>query len=116
MTADEAAQERRRQLEALQRHQREEDVRWVLSTPTGRRFFWRVVDEVCATFGRSYDGTAQGTFFAEGRRSVGLALLTEAQRLASADYVHALQEALAAQEEARLLLEKEGLAGEVLSE
>lgn len=113
MTSEEALQERRRELEQLARTQRETDLRWVLSSPVGRRFFWRVLDDVCATFGRSYDGTPLGTAFSEGRRSVGLALLTEAQRVAPSDYVHALQEAVAAQEEARLLLEREGLTGEV---
>lgn len=92
----------RAQWEEVARLQREEDVRWLLSTPMGRRVFWRLLDETCGTFSRSYDGTPLGTSFAEGRRSVGLALMTEAQRLAPADYVHALQEAVAAQEESRL--------------
>lgn len=113
MTDDDALQEKRRELEERARTQRESDVRAVLSSPAGRRFFWRLVDDVAGAFGRSYDGTPLGTAFAEGRRSVGLALLTEAQRVAPADYVHALQEALAAQEETRLLLKKEGLTGEV---
>jgi len=80
----------------LAREQRAADVRAVLSTPEGRRYFWGTVDFVAGFFGLSMTGNNQ-TFFLEGKRSVGAELVREAQKVAPELYVRALTEALEAQ-------------------
>jgi hypothetical protein len=57
------------------REQEMEDVRFVLSTPSGRRFLWRWL-EICGIYKTSMTGNST-TFFNEGMRSVGLSLLAD---------------------------------------
>ena len=78
--------------------QRDDDLRAWLTTPQGRRSFWRVLDRECGLFALSYRGNAD-TYFREGQRSIGLTLMSEAQRVCPDLYVLALNEQL---EEQRL--------------
>jgi hypothetical protein len=75
------------------RRKQDEDLRHVLAEPQGRRLLWRLIDSA-GTFGASYAGEPQATAFNEGRRSVGIALMLEAQRVAQARYVQMLQEVM----------------------
>lgn len=58
-----ARAERRRKLEL-------DDVRKLLGTPEGLRFFWRVLD-LAGIYRTTFTGNSH-TFFNEGRRAVGL--------------------------------------------
>lgn len=84
---------RRREKDRLR--QQRADLRAVMSTPAGRRFIWRLIDEVAGVFGPSWTGSSE-TFYREGRRAVGIDLMREVQRTCPAEYVHALNEELAA--------------------
>lgn len=52
-----------------------DEIRCVLSTPQGKRFVWRYLEK-CGVFKTSFTGSSE-TFFLEGRRDIGLALLAE---------------------------------------
>ena len=56
-----------------------EDIRKVLETPSGRRFYWRILS-MCGITKQTYiDGNPNGTFFLEGKRSIGNELFSDAQ-------------------------------------
>lgn len=96
--ADEA--ERRR----LTQEQYDADLRELLSTSAGRRFFYRVCHDTCRILAKSYTGNSD-TFFNEGRRSIGVFLWEEGQRVAPADVVQCLVDSLRDAEKHSLLLE-----------
>lgn len=86
---------------AERRKQDEEDLRAVLSSPAGRRFFHRLLTQ-SGLYGGSYTESATATAFNEGRRSVAIALVGESQRIAPELYARGLREALDALELAQL--------------
>ena len=77
--------------------QNDDDMRALLSTPAGRRFFWRVLTQ-SGLYSSSYAESPTATAYNEGRRSVGLALMQEAQRVDAQRYAVALREQLDAAE------------------
>lgn len=58
--------------------QEQADYRWLLSSEQGRRIASDLLS-FCGLLRPSFDGTELGTVFAEGRRSVGLALHQQLQ-------------------------------------
>lgn len=78
------------------------DLRLVLGTPAGRRFFWRVLTQAGLNASSFVMGDSSATAFNEGRRSVALALLLEAQQVVPELYTAGLREQLDAQERAAL--------------
>ena len=70
-----AAEEERRRAE-----RDADDMRYILSTKSGRRFIWNLLGE-CGVFQCSFDGSSK-PFFKEGERNVGLKILV---RLNDAD-------------------------------
>ena len=87
------------------RKQDEEDLRAVLHTPAGRRFFHRLLVQ-SGLYGSSYAESPTATAFNEGRRSVAIALMAESQRVAPELYARGLREELEAFEVAALTKEK----------
>ena len=88
-----STQKQRKHTQDDARRQREEDVKAMLSTPAGRRWLWHVLDGVAGLFGGSFSGEgALTSAYNEGRRAVGVALMTEAQRIAPARYVEMVTE------------------------
>lgn len=83
------------------RKQDEEDLRAVLHSPAGRRFFHRLVVQ-SGMYGSSYAESPTATAFNEGRRSIGIALMVEAKRIAPELYARGLREELDALELAAL--------------
>lgn len=83
------------------RQQDEEDLRAVLGSQAGRRFVHRLVKQT-GMYGSSYAESATATAFNEGRRSVGIALVAEMQRVDAALYARVLREGLDALELAAL--------------
>lgn len=68
-----------------------DDVKWILSTPQGRRFMWRYLGE-CGVFKSSFVGQYQ-TFFNEGERNIGLKLLADVNDAHPEAYVLMMKEA-----------------------
>jgi hypothetical protein len=52
-----------------------DDVKKVISSPEGRRFLWKLMGEA-GVFRSSFTGNSE-TFFNEGKRSIGLLILSE---------------------------------------
>lgn len=64
--------------QARRRNERmQSDIRHVVKTPEGRRFYWLVLER-CLIFHTTFvDGDAHGTSKNEGRRQIGLGLLED---------------------------------------
>lgn len=69
------------------------DLQHVLGTPQGRRFFWRICEQA-GLESPSFAGDATATAFNEGRRSIAINLVREAQRAAPSLYTRGLRERL----------------------
>lgn len=65
--ADKAERRRERELS---------DIRFIIKSPEGRRFYWRLMSDA-GVFRRSFNGDTVGTMFNEGRRSLGLDILND---------------------------------------
>lgn len=99
--ASEETQSRLRKRSKQKRRQADDDLVDVMRSAAGRRFVWRFIDTEAGVFGGAF---ASGTVaspeqltFNEGRRAVGIELMREAQRVATADYILMIQEALSTQ-------------------
>lgn len=75
------------------------DTREILSTASGRRFLYRLIEDVTNTFGGSYDDNAMRMARNEGRRDVGIDLVELCQDADPDGYWQMLQEALAYQQD-----------------
>lgn len=75
--------------------QNDADMLAFLSSSQGRRLFWRLLEQ-SGLYSSSYAESPTATAYNEGRRSFGLALLTEAQRVTPELYARALREQLEA--------------------
>jgi hypothetical protein len=93
---------------ALRATQLDKDFTDVLALPAGRRVLMHLLEApgLCASFASSFTGNSE-TFFREGRRAVGIALLQWAQRVAPEAYVNALTEELTARREEALLVKRD---------
>ena len=89
-----SAQDGARKREKLRAATDAADLAWLLADPRGRRFYWRLIDRICGTFGTSIAADPIGTAYNEGRRSIGVALMRRAQLERPDDYAAALVEAL----------------------
>ena len=65
-------------------------MRSILATKEGLRFMWRYLSE-CGIFKTSMTGSSQ-TFFLEGRRDIGLRLLTDVNEADPEAYFRMLSE------------------------
>jgi len=71
--------------------QRLNDIREVLNTRRGRRFYWRYLT-ICGVF-KTSNADASQIFFNEGMRNVGLQLLADVNEAAPEAYLVMLREA-----------------------
>jgi hypothetical protein len=71
--ADAAAEERRK-------HERQrkdaEDFTWLMEHPQGRRFVWRLLERA-GVYRTSFNSSGSVTAFNEGKRDIGLWVMTE---------------------------------------
>lgn len=67
-----------------------EDVKWLMSSPRGRRIVWRVLG-LAGIYRSSFTGNSE-TFFREGARNLGLQVLGWVNEHAPAQYLAMLQE------------------------
>jgi Ser/Thr protein kinase RdoA (MazF antagonist) len=70
------------QLRELERIQAEADLRAVMSSPAGRRFVWRLIEQRCGLHNGVYSPVHSDMALAEGRRAIGRELLAEVHRVA----------------------------------
>lgn len=88
-------QAKRRQQQEDAQLQDDTDLRALMAGAQGRRFVWRIISRAAGTFDTSFAGEAHASSaFNEGRRSIGIALMRETQKLAPMSYVEMLSEAL----------------------
>ena len=71
--------------------QRLNDIREVLGTRRGRRFFWRYL-EICGVY-KTSNADQHQIFFNEGMRNIGLQLLADLNEAAPESYLIMLREA-----------------------
>jgi hypothetical protein len=71
--------------------QRLNDIREVLNTRRGRRFFWRYL-EICGVY-KTSNADQHQIFFNEGMRNIGLQLLADLNEAAPEVYLVMLREA-----------------------
>lgn len=57
--------------EKRERDRKRNDLKWVVSTPQGRRFYWELMSE-CKPFTERFTESANLTNYSKGIRSVGL--------------------------------------------
>ena len=86
----EQVEEAEQKVESLN-DQKLNDLREVLSTRRGRRFYWRYL-EICGIF-RTSNADEHQVFFNEGMRNIGLQLLADLNEAAPEVYPIMLQEA-----------------------
>ena len=67
-----------------------EDIKWLMSSPRGRRIVWRILG-ITGIYRSSFTGNSE-TFFREGGRSIGLQVLGWVNAHAVDRYVAMLQE------------------------
>lgn len=83
----------------LIQRRRDDDMRYVLNDPRGRRFLWELLGD-CGLYRLSYEHSGSATMFKEGERNVALRLMTRILEVDHASY-------LIAQDEARMLAVRE---------
>ena len=69
----------RRQARERQRRA-DDDLRWLMSGPRGRRIIWQQLER-CRIYRLSFSSGANATGFNEGKRAIGLALLNDLMRV-----------------------------------
>jgi hypothetical protein len=72
--------------------QRVRDFGRIMGTPEGRRFIFDLIDRRCGVFSASFTGNSE-TYLREGKRAVGIEIMTDAQAKFSDDYVLMISEA-----------------------
>lgn len=87
-------QEQRRNDDKLdadrKRKQEADDIRWLMAHKQGRRILWRVLEQA-GIYRTSFTGNSE-TFFREGKRALGLFLLSDVHEFAPDSYVTMLKE------------------------
>lgn len=75
----------------LGREREIDDIRFLLSTEQGRRFYWRYLS-VCGIYQQSADNSGSWTYFKEGQRSIGLILMNDLMEADTEAYVKMIKE------------------------
>lgn len=77
---------------ALRARDLADDIRWLMSNKRGRRIaFWLL--ELAGVYRTSFTGNSNSTFFNEGMRNVGLALMKQIDTTCPQHYITMLDEA-----------------------
>jgi dihydroorotase len=90
--------------EELHAHQHRNDLIAVMNAPEGRRFLWQLIGSA-GVFQQSFAADPMATAFNEGRRSIGLALLSRLQDESPDLYLKAQGEQIELQRKAQSLRE-----------
>jgi hypothetical protein len=62
--------------EKLAADKQHNDIKFILATEQGRRFLWELLSS-CGVYRQSADHSGSWTYFNEGKRSIGLEVLTQ---------------------------------------
>ncbi|MBS0539369.1 MAG: hypothetical protein JSR47_11465 [Proteobacteria bacterium] len=84
--------DRRRKAANVERLQADEALRWLMADARGRRFVWGQLSRA-GLFHSSMAATPELTAFNEGRRDIGLTLLSDVMRLSPEGYARMQAEA-----------------------
>lgn len=68
-----------------------QDIRWVLSTPQGRRFYWGLMAR-CKAFKAEFVESTNLTYYRQGQRSVGVGMLDDLMDADAEKYLQMVQE------------------------
>lgn len=82
---------RKETIAKIRARQADDDVRWVLSTENGRRFYWALL-EYCKMFDDPFVSDTNTEFFQKGRRHVGLKLFGDLERVNPQAYLQMIDE------------------------
>lgn len=84
--------EQRAKTSSARERQADEDFKWLMADPRGRRLMWRRLADA-GIFVTSMSATPEATAFREGRRDLGLADLARVMRLCPEQYARMAAEA-----------------------
>lgn len=84
------SRQREQDVRAEKQAQRDEDLRFIMSTKTGRRFIWTMLGD-SGLYQSSFTGNSE-TFFKEGLRQGGLRLLAHVTSACPDAYIKMIQE------------------------
>jgi len=87
------------------RQQRDDDLRTLMAAPAGRRVLFALINNT-GTFDSSFTGNS-GSFFNDGRKSVGQALFHEVMRLDAGRFLEMWQEHQTAEAQAEAKLDEQ---------
>jgi hypothetical protein len=93
--SDEQQQNFARRNQRLAEKQFNQDLQDVMSSDQGRRLFAHLIFNICGVESLSYGGEATDTVFREGRRDVGITLITLSQDAAPGHYLQMISEMVA---------------------
>lgn len=91
LSEQEDEQAAREQRAAADSEQRIADWKWLLSNKHGRRIVWALLEDA-GVYRCSFTGNANSTFYAEGRRSIGLQVMATVTTSAHERYIEMMQE------------------------
>lgn len=91
LSEQEAQAEAQKTRERLDSEQRIADWKWLLSNKRGRRLIWALLEET-GMYHPSFTGNANQTFFNEGKRNIGLLVMSQVMSAAPERYVEMIQE------------------------
>ena len=90
LDAEDRQQKEQEERERLQK-QAQDDFRWVMSTPQGRRYIWRMLERT-GIYRTTFRPNSEMAFL-EGVRSVGVTVLTDCHTLAFDETLKMMNEA-----------------------
>lgn len=90
LNARSLSDEQSAQKEQLAAIQEAEDLKWIMSDKRGRRYMWRLLERT-GLYRSSFTGNSE-TFFREGERNIGLALMSALMSNCSERYAEMIKE------------------------
>lgn len=102
---DTSKQDKQKKKDTRRRDKELADIKKIVSTAEGRRFFWRLLSET-GMYRTSFTGNSS-TFMLEGRRQIGLFLLNELMFADNKAFAQLQQENFSAKTSEELMRRKE---------
>lgn len=84
--------EMQKHLDDQKQRQQEDDIRWLMSFPSGRRIVWRLLDRA-GIYRSTFHTSGSVMAHNEGKRDMGLFLLAELHAITPTAYLEMLTEA-----------------------
>lgn len=90
IAGNEQAQRDRKKQQRTEHYLAGEDMKWLMGSKRGRRIVWRLLERT-GIFRSSFTGNSE-TFFREGMRNVGLALMAQINEACPESYMNMVKE------------------------